>query len=1421
MPKMQFIKFFLITTLVVSSVSTSLFLLNFNNTTDNLKIAKASSDDQPSLIQPDPCPGYVQPSSVYNMTNPNGVKSGQTWLGNSFCGSNVSDPNNRIWNSAPSGISDIFAQPDGTVLTTATFEESAKGLGAWKDGKIAYPRVFDETVVRAGRTITGDGTGNISFYPQVERNIGNAIIIGEGNHKHRSAYQLANSNEVFAITGMAALNGKLYSTSSITNKIKVWNYTTPTAGLTDANQNWDIPTKPGKLVFDKNNTLWLLNDPEGVSPTLTQYSTAGVKLKQFSFPSGYVPSSIVFGDNNQAYIGDSGIDQQIKINDVSGSSLVQTGTFGVQYGSSAGLNKGLIGSLRFRGTFNGLGLDASGNIYMTTGYGNDTTLSSYKLSDGTRNWMIENNQFQKIVAADPGSDNGDNLNFYSPNLRTNFDFSKSKGKQWATVAQVEDFDQGLNKASISDLNRFSFLTRVNGQLLTYGIDSKTSEGPVIGEQLIIRKNTPGNGELQSDSGAIICNGVQSNKTLKIWRDTNNNGTKESDEIMESSTLPTSARQCNDNFGFHVDENSGIWKYWPTIGLVYLPLQSIDSYGNPVYTWESARTWTGNNFPIGLNGTDPVAYGYFTFNYDAKRDIATFLVNTNEATGKYKITVVDNFLTGNLTPKWTTMVPINGCGCFFRTHISVAGDLVMLNNNLDADPASPTLNQDMDANAGRTYMWNINTGDYLGISLNDRSLFKYASGTIDAQYQTYGYQRNNGEILNMVEDVYETKTRITQIQSPVTRLTNAGSNTLPGRDNMGNRVLNTQQVYNIPQGNAPITASASMKEGAISKVEFFVKDITNPVTTNPTETKIGEDTNGIDGWSYNWNTSSIPLNNKYQIYTRASGAGTPVVNTSEPFEFKIVQNTSSSSSISSSLNSSSQNSSSQNSSTNYSSQSVVSSINSSVISSQNQSFNSSSQNSSITSQNSSNISSQVSSQLSSINSSSSVANSSVVSSQNSFLVSSANSSLTSLMSSVVSSLANPSSTNSSITSSVNLSQTSSTSTCEIVVPLSDLCPNGVSSSQVSSQNRSSSQNQSSNISSSSSFSSAIQSQNLSQISSQNTSSTNTSSQISSQNSSLIPAQNSASPVRTGDVILADNGFVNVQMTNNSCNGFDSLQKIVVNSTINLTNNSTILNQNFVEFKATCPQTVIKTFWKDLDVNKEYRFVKYNPLLNVKKYDYPATLTKEIINGKLNWVSTHTVNDNGNGDFDNLNGKIWDPYTLELVVTNVVPVPNPTPTNNQNTNPIINPIATIYNWFQTTIQNLTQSIFGQNNTQNQAQNQSTIQQSNQPNISITNNNSNTNNKPTTNNNQNTNFSQSQNQALSPSGNGQNSFSENNQPINNVQNTNTNQGLEQTNSKANSGLVRTGGWQTNSTVGLLALLSIGGLWLIGKHNLKKSHS
>jgi hypothetical protein len=863
--KLYHFKIVLIILSLITILLVSVLILNFNK---NNKIVFASTDGFPSLIEPDPCPGYVEPTSVYNKNNPEGVKFGNTWLGNTFCGSNN---NGEPYNTFTSAIGDIYVQPDGTVLTNAQFEESGKGLGAWKDGKPAWDGAFYQRATGSGNATTGDGTGNISFYPRANGGSGNTLVVGYGNSYAGSGPVGLDNAYIIGIKGMAAKNGTLFTASDNDNKIKTYSYTNPTGGLTATNQGWTIPANSTKLKFDNNGTLWLLVDPYGTNPKVIQYNTNGTQLKSMNFPSGVQPTAIAFDANNKLAVGDSGVDQQVKIYDISGTSLVQTGTFGIQYGTSADPIKGATGLLRFRGYFSGLGFDSSNNIYLSTSYVNDTTLSSYNYTSQSRNWFLESNQFQKIVSADPGSDNGDRLDMYSPNLKTQFDFSKPKGKQFNVSAQIEDFDSPFNKATKSPLLRFAYTTRVNGQKFNYLDDDNAGN-----TQLLIRKNTTDAGLIGVDSAAVSCDNGQ----LNLWRDTNNNHQKDSGETDGNyqAHLSTANLYCGPIF-YWVDSNSGIW-YFSGGYLLYLPLQGLDLTGNPIYTWSSSKYWTSPE--LGMS----VYEGYQKFQYDAVRDIAVFTYSSVERHGRQSVRVVDNFLKGNKVPKWETLLPMDGCTCNFRWHTTIAGDLLLLNNNFDGTPGTPNYVNDTIINAGRTYMWNINTGAYLGHAMQDSDLFKTTNGFVDAEYQVMGYQRNNGEILNFVEDVWETKTRITQIQSPITRLSYANGTALPDKDNMGNRVLTPLAPQNIPNTIANLSATASIKEGSVSKVEFFAKDVTNSATINLVEFKLGEDTDGADGWSYAWDTSSLALGNKYQVYTRATANGTPVVNTSDPFVLQI-------------------------------------------------------------------------------------------------------------------------------------------------------------------------------------------------------------------------------------------------------------------------------------------------------------------------------------------------------------------------------------------------------------------------------------------------------------------------------------------------------------------------------------------------------
>ena len=239
--------------------------------------------------------------------------------------------------------------------------------------------------IYSSKAITGDGRGNISFYPRQAGGSGNTLVVGYSNNWGASGPSGLDKDYLSSINGMAAKDGVLYVANQKDNIVKKYSYTTPTGGLTDLGEGWSVSPNSTKLIFDKNNTLWLLEKLSDGTFKINQYSTSGNLLKTLSFPIGTKPTAITFDSTNKLYAGDSGIDQQIKVYDISEDSIVQTGSFGVQYGSSTGSIKGQTGQLRFRGVFTGLGFDSINNIYIATSAGNDTTLSSYNFSTQVSN----------------------------------------------------------------------------------------------------------------------------------------------------------------------------------------------------------------------------------------------------------------------------------------------------------------------------------------------------------------------------------------------------------------------------------------------------------------------------------------------------------------------------------------------------------------------------------------------------------------------------------------------------------------------------------------------------------------------------------------------------------------------------------------------------------------------------------------------------------------------------------------------------------------------------------------------------------------------------------------------------------------------------------------------------------------------------
>ncbi len=146
----------------------------------------------------------------------------------------------------------------------------------------------------------------------------------------------------------------------------------------------------------------------------------------------------------------------------------------------------------------------------------------------------------------------------------------------------------------------------------------------------------------------------------------------------------------------------------------------------------------------------------------------------------------------------------------------------------------------------------------------------------------------------------------------------------------------------------------------------------------------------------------------------------------------------------------------------------------------------------------------------------------------------------------------------------------------------------------------------------------------------------------------------------NTVINSLSFADVQISDKTvCMAFDSLNEL--DSSFKNSGDS----NNYVEFKASCGNVSIKTYWINLNPSQKYTLTKYNPTTKQKITNYPATISTEIFNNKLTVYSIHQVADNTQGDFDTTNLKIWDPYTLEqnTPVQNITPISTLTDSSQQ--------------------------------------------------------------------------------------------------------------------------------------------------------------
>lgn len=325
------------------------------------------------------------------------------WLANSY-GSLAG----HVGNAARS----MWVAPEGTVYTASMWDESAGGIGIYRDGK-TVGSIGHHSEVQGG-AITGNAT---SIFAEVQSSArGGSGAVGRYDRKtgvRDRFFQVSNASvgvHADRITGLATSNSLVYASDFPGSRVRI--YTTDGIWQHDINVS-----DPGALAADARGNVWVARKDEG---EIVEFSASGRQMKTIRMPEGSRPSALYWdAAENQLLVGDEGPDLNIKQYAFSGGHPRLAGSFGVRGGyldTTTGI-KGQTSDKRFTRIV-GIGRDAAGNLYVLNnpwGRGWDlartggTDIYAYD-GTGRLRWNLHSLNFEAVAAPDPGNDGTD---FYS------------------------------------------------------------------------------------------------------------------------------------------------------------------------------------------------------------------------------------------------------------------------------------------------------------------------------------------------------------------------------------------------------------------------------------------------------------------------------------------------------------------------------------------------------------------------------------------------------------------------------------------------------------------------------------------------------------------------------------------------------------------------------------------------------------------------------------------------------------------------------------------------------------------------------------------------------------------------------------------------------------------------------------------------
>ena len=514
---------------------------------------------------------------------------------NSWVGNTYGLPADHIAHT----IDNLYVSPSGEVATVTGWDEGGhnaalysstgvklgipvgSGTGGW--GRNSGQAIFvdDRYLYQAMNQNGRDGASkNPDQYPQDPRFVWTCIR--RYNHDGTSApfpggkgydgsMLVVDSGTSGKIpTGVVVLNNELYVSDPVAGQIKVYSASTMSANPL---RSWPVEN-PGLLATDRTGFLWMLDT---VQKKLIRFSTTGVLGSQvISFSAAVTPTSFCVDNvKDRILVTNNGADQNILIYTGITRKPAQTSTFGRTGGINSG-TAGALAPLKFSEP-KGVGVDAAGDIFVGNNApaGGGARLEKYN-SRGALQWRLNGLIFTAngdLNAAKPSE-------FYVHNFKFDLNLgSAAPGSQWSPAAMTVNKVKYPNDARLSSSpdNKFwttAYSRTVSGHKLLYVSD-------MYGSGLAVyRFNAKSDGETAIPSGLFNF----ADKTESIWRDANDNGSKDAGE--------TDSKTVDNPYSTHIfpDAHGGVWKANREQGIRYFPMQGFDVKGNPKYSYAASQAF---------------------------------------------------------------------------------------------------------------------------------------------------------------------------------------------------------------------------------------------------------------------------------------------------------------------------------------------------------------------------------------------------------------------------------------------------------------------------------------------------------------------------------------------------------------------------------------------------------------------------------------------------------------------------------------------------------------------------------------------------------------------------------------------------------------------------------------------------------------